>query len=73
MAEESMLRATEQMVMVLGTMKGVAMKLGQMLSVLDLDLVRSCWCCGSLRWARPSLRWSTRSGSVRTRSPPSTS
>lgn len=39
MAEESMLRSTEQMVMVLGTMKGVAMKLGQMLSVLDLDLV----------------------------------
>lgn len=39
MAEESMIRATEQMVMVLGTMKGVAMKLGQMLSVLDLDLV----------------------------------
>ncbi|MGV9679570.1 ABC1 kinase family protein [Nocardia sp. NPDC003482] len=39
MAEESMIRSTEQMVMVLGTMKGVAMKLGQMLSVLDLDLV----------------------------------
>ncbi|WP_019932521.1 AarF/ABC1/UbiB kinase family protein [Nocardia sp. BMG111209] len=39
MAEESMLRSTEQMVLVLGTMKGVAMKLGQMLSVLDLDLV----------------------------------
>ncbi|RMI30828.1 ABC1 kinase family protein [Nocardia stercoris] len=39
MAEESVLRSTEQMVMVLGTMKGVAMKLGQMLSVLDLDLV----------------------------------
>ncbi|MCU1646026.1 MAG: AarF/ABC1/UbiB kinase family protein [Nocardia sp.] len=39
MAEESMIRATEQMVMVLGTMKGVAMKLGQMLSVLDFDLV----------------------------------
>lgn len=39
MSEESMLRSTEQMVMVLGTMKGVAMKLGQMLSVLDLDLV----------------------------------
>ncbi|UGT39301.1 AarF/ABC1/UbiB kinase family protein [Nocardia yamanashiensis] len=39
MAEESIIRSTEQMVMVLGTMKGVAMKLGQMLSVLDLDLV----------------------------------
>ncbi|NNH74775.1 AarF/ABC1/UbiB kinase family protein [Nocardia uniformis] len=39
MAEESMIRATEQMVMVLGTMKGVAMKLGQMLSVLDFDMV----------------------------------
>ncbi|MEU7765969.1 AarF/ABC1/UbiB kinase family protein [Nocardia sp. NPDC049190] len=39
MAEESMLRTTEQVVMVLGTMKGVAMKLGQMMSVLDLDLV----------------------------------
>ncbi|WP_433198555.1 ABC1 kinase family protein [Nocardia sp. CA-107356] len=39
MAEESMIRTTEQVVMVLGTMKGVAMKLGQMLSVLDLDLV----------------------------------
>ncbi|WP_280417860.1 ABC1 kinase family protein [Nocardia carnea] len=39
MAEESILRSTEQLVMVLGTMKGVAMKLGQMMSVLDLDLV----------------------------------
>ncbi|MEU4340309.1 AarF/ABC1/UbiB kinase family protein [Nocardia sp. NPDC023852] len=39
MAEESMLRTIEQVVMVLGTMKGVAMKLGQMMSVLDLDLV----------------------------------
>ncbi|MEV4128255.1 AarF/ABC1/UbiB kinase family protein [Nocardia sp. NPDC049707] len=39
MAEESMLRTTEQVVTVLGTMKGVAMKLGQMMSVLDLDLV----------------------------------
>ncbi|WP_280430345.1 ABC1 kinase family protein [Nocardia brasiliensis] len=39
MAEESMIRTTEQVVMVLGTMKGVAMKLGQMMSVLDLDLV----------------------------------
>ena len=39
MNEESMVRAAEQMVLVLGTMKGVAMKLGQMLSVLDLDLV----------------------------------
>ncbi|MFF2085103.1 ABC1 kinase family protein [Nocardia sp. NPDC058176] len=34
-----MIRTTEQVVMVLGTMKGVAMKLGQMMSVLDLDLV----------------------------------
>jgi predicted unusual protein kinase regulating ubiquinone biosynthesis (AarF/ABC1/UbiB family) len=39
MSEESTIRATEQMVMVLGTMKGVAMKLGQILSVLDLDIV----------------------------------
>ncbi|MGQ4617685.1 AarF/UbiB family protein [Nocardia sp. R7R-8] len=39
MAEESMIRTTEQVVTVLGTMKGVAMKLGQMMSVLDLDLV----------------------------------
>ncbi|MFQ6398409.1 ABC1 kinase family protein [Nocardia sp. KC 131] len=39
MAEESMIRTTEQVVMVLGTMKGVAMKLGQMMSVLDMDLV----------------------------------
>jgi predicted unusual protein kinase regulating ubiquinone biosynthesis (AarF/ABC1/UbiB family) len=39
LAEESTIRATEQMVMVMGTMKGVAMKLGQILSVLDLDLV----------------------------------
>ncbi|AXK87534.1 ABC1 family protein [Nocardia farcinica] len=39
MAEESMIRTTEQVVAVLGTMKGVAMKLGQMMSVLDLDLV----------------------------------
>ncbi|WP_216902823.1 ABC1 kinase family protein [Nocardia alni] len=39
LAEESTIRATEQMVLVLGTMKGVAMKLGQILSVLDLDIV----------------------------------
>lgn len=39
LAEESTLRSTEQLVMVLGTMKGVAMKLGQMMSVLDMDLV----------------------------------
>ncbi|HLS79562.1 MAG TPA: AarF/ABC1/UbiB kinase family protein [Nocardia sp.] len=39
MAEESMLRTIEQVVVVLGTMKGVAMKLGQMMSVLDMDLV----------------------------------
>jgi predicted unusual protein kinase regulating ubiquinone biosynthesis (AarF/ABC1/UbiB family) len=39
MAEESTIRAAEQLVTVLGGMKGVAMKLGQMLSILDLDLV----------------------------------
>jgi predicted unusual protein kinase regulating ubiquinone biosynthesis (AarF/ABC1/UbiB family) len=37
--EESTIRAAEQLVTVLGAMKGVAMKLGQLLSVLDLDLV----------------------------------
>ncbi|MCX5041833.1 AarF/ABC1/UbiB kinase family protein [Aldersonia sp. NBC_00410] len=37
--EESTVRAAEQLVTVLGGMKGIAMKLGQMLSVLDLDLV----------------------------------
>ncbi|NUS42622.1 MAG: AarF/ABC1/UbiB kinase family protein [Mycobacteriaceae bacterium] len=39
MADESVLRSAEQLVLVLGAMKGVAMKLGQMLSMLDLDLV----------------------------------
>jgi predicted unusual protein kinase regulating ubiquinone biosynthesis (AarF/ABC1/UbiB family) len=39
MAEESTIQAAEQVVTVLGGMKGVAMKLGQMLSILDLDLV----------------------------------
>lgn len=39
LAEESTIRAAEQMVVVLGGMKGVAMKLGQMLSILDMELV----------------------------------
>ena len=39
LAEESTIRAAEQVVAVLGSMKGVAMKLGQMLSILDMDLV----------------------------------
>ncbi len=39
LSEESTVRAAEQLVTVLGSMKGVAMKLGQMLSILDLDLV----------------------------------
>ncbi|WP_280401463.1 ABC1 kinase family protein [Nocardia carnea] len=39
LAERSTLQAAQQMVTVLGGMKGAAMKLGQMLSVLDLDLV----------------------------------
>jgi predicted unusual protein kinase regulating ubiquinone biosynthesis (AarF/ABC1/UbiB family) len=39
LADESVMRSAEQLVTVLGAMKGVAMKLGQMLSVLDLDLV----------------------------------
>ncbi|MEC3958912.1 AarF/ABC1/UbiB kinase family protein [Nocardia sp. CDC153] len=39
LAERSALQAAQQMVTVLGGMKGAAMKLGQMLSVLDLDLV----------------------------------
>lgn len=33
------MQAAEQLVTVLGTMKGAAMKIGQMLSVLDLDLI----------------------------------
>ncbi|QCQ92379.1 ABC1 kinase family protein [Rhodococcus sp. SGAir0479] len=39
LAEKSSIAAAEQLVTVLGSMKGVAMKLGQMLSILDLDLV----------------------------------
>ncbi|NMN95505.1 AarF/UbiB family protein [Antrihabitans stalactiti] len=39
LAERSTMQAAEQLVMVLGTMKGAAMKIGQMLSVLDLDLI----------------------------------
>jgi predicted unusual protein kinase regulating ubiquinone biosynthesis (AarF/ABC1/UbiB family) len=38
-SEESTLRTAEQLVTVLGNLKGGAMKVGQMLSVLDLDLV----------------------------------
>ncbi|WP_280225263.1 ABC1 kinase family protein [Nocardia farcinica] len=39
LAERSALQAAQQLVTVLGGMKGAAMKLGQMLSVLDVDLV----------------------------------
>ncbi|MBL1074707.1 AarF/ABC1/UbiB kinase family protein [Nocardia sp. 2] len=39
LAEKSALQAAQQVVTVLGGMKGAAMKLGQMLSVLDVDLV----------------------------------
>ncbi|WP_433684930.1 ABC1 kinase family protein [Nocardia sp. CA-119907] len=39
LAERSALQTAQQLVTVLGGMKGAAMKLGQMLSVLDLDLV----------------------------------
>jgi len=39
LAEKSAIAAADQLVTVLGGMKGVAMKLGQMLSILDLDLV----------------------------------
>ncbi|WP_084486426.1 ABC1 kinase family protein [Nocardia sienata] len=39
LAERSTLQAAQQLVAVLGSMKGAAMKIGQMLSVLDLDLV----------------------------------
>lgn len=39
LARRSTLDAAEQLVDVLGNMKGAAMKLGQMLSVLDLELV----------------------------------
>ncbi|MFC8383304.1 ABC1 kinase family protein [Nocardia sp. NPDC057272] len=39
LAERSTLQAAQQVVTVLGGMKGAAMKLGQMASVLDLDLI----------------------------------
>ena len=39
LSEESSIRAAEQMVAVLGSMKGVAMKLGQMMSIIDMELV----------------------------------
>ncbi|GGK37853.1 ABC1 kinase family protein [Nocardia camponoti] len=39
LAEESSLRTAQQLVAVLGALKGSAMKLGQMASVLDLDFV----------------------------------
>lgn len=39
LADESVMRSAQQLVLVLGAMKGLAMKLGQMLSILDLDLV----------------------------------
>ncbi|MFC3962764.1 ABC1 kinase family protein [Nocardia jiangsuensis] len=39
LAERSALAAAQQLVTVLGGLKGAAMKLGQMLSVLDLELV----------------------------------
>ncbi|WP_338772793.1 AarF/ABC1/UbiB kinase family protein [Nocardia vulneris] len=39
LAQRSTMDAAEQMVDVLGNLKGAAMKLGQMLSLLDLDLV----------------------------------
>jgi predicted unusual protein kinase regulating ubiquinone biosynthesis (AarF/ABC1/UbiB family) len=38
-SENAALQAADQLVTVLGSMKGAAMKLGQMLSVVDLDLV----------------------------------
>ncbi|MEV6276642.1 AarF/ABC1/UbiB kinase family protein [Nocardia sp. NPDC051832] len=39
LAERSSMQAAQQLVAVLGGMKGAAMKVGQMLSVLDVDLV----------------------------------
>ncbi|MFE6861563.1 ABC1 kinase family protein [Nocardia sp. NPDC057668] len=39
LAERSAMQAAQQLVTILGGMKGAAMKLGQMLSVLDVDLV----------------------------------
>ena len=41
LAERSTLQAAQQLVTVLGGLKGAAMKLGQMLSVLDVDLLPS--------------------------------
>ncbi|MDT5103455.1 MAG: hypothetical protein QOI25_968, partial [Mycobacterium sp.] len=38
-SEKAALQAADQLVTVLGSMKGAAMKLGQMLSVVDLELV----------------------------------
>ena len=38
-SEKAVLQAADQLVTVLGSMKGAAMKIGQMLSVIDLDLV----------------------------------
>ena len=38
-SEKTALQAADQLVQVLGSMKGAAMKLGQMLSVVDLELV----------------------------------
>ncbi|MFI1919273.1 ABC1 kinase family protein [Nocardia sp. NPDC020380] len=39
LADESILQLAEQLVLVLGQMKGLTMKLGQLLSLLDLELV----------------------------------
>ncbi|MFC9897984.1 ABC1 kinase family protein [Nocardia sp. NPDC127579] len=39
LADESALRLAEQLVTVLGDMKGLVMKIGQLLSLLDLDLI----------------------------------
>ncbi|MBL1077282.1 AarF/ABC1/UbiB kinase family protein [Nocardia sp. 2] len=39
LADESVLRMADQLVRVLGEMKGLAMKLGQLLSLLDMELV----------------------------------
>ena len=55
LAERATMESAEQLVTVLGGMKGAAMKLGQMLSVLDLD-----WC--RFRIGRGSARNSPRCG-----------
>ncbi|MUM32121.1 AarF/ABC1/UbiB kinase family protein, partial [Mycobacterium sp. CBMA361] len=39
LAERATIEAAESLVTVLGAMKGAAMKIGQMLSVIELDLV----------------------------------